>query len=184
MAQHAQLPVESLASNPLLKCFLEEPENQRLYGAGAREELERRFADHYFEIRFLGFIRKHIHYEAQHLLRKTRTKQQIEPLWLNRTVGDEEGTGLEALDLIEDPAESVEDKVIARTDALEDITPHEGLHRALQSLSPRQQLILQLLFVECLTEQEAAEVLEISQQAVNKCKRKALAEIKRLLEAR
>jgi RNA polymerase sigma factor (sigma-70 family) len=179
MTQHAQLPVDSLVSNPLLKCFLEEPENLRLFCEGDHEELERRFAEHYFEMRFLGFIRKHIHYEAQHLLRKSRAMHRQEPLWLNGTVGDEEGTGHETLDLVEDPDVSVEEKVVERTEALGDLTSNEALHAALQSLTEKQQLILQLLYVEGLTEQEAADVLGISQQAVNKSKRKSLAQLRR-----
>ncbi|ASS74439.1 hypothetical protein CIG75_05175 [Tumebacillus algifaecis] len=184
MTQFAQLPVGSLVRNPLLRCFLEEPENQRLFCEGKREELERRFADYYFEMRFLSFVRKHIHFEAQHLLRKVRRKQIQEPLSLNQKVGDAEGTGRETLDLIVDTTVSVEEKVIAQTSALDDLTPHEGLHRALQTLPHKQQLILQLLFVEGLTEQEAAEILGISQQAINKNKRKALAMIRGQLEVK
>lgn len=181
MTQPAQWPIGSQFSNPLLKSFLAEPENQRLFCQGEAEELERRFADHYFERRFLSFIRKHIHYEAQHLLRRLRRKQQVEPLLLNRKVSDEEGTGFEAVTLLADRSMSVEERVVGRTIALADLTSNEQLHVALQTLSPKQQLVLHLLFVEGLSEPEAADTLSISQQAVNKSKGKALEQIRRQL---
>lgn len=181
-------PTATVTNNPLLRRFLQDPDNQRLYEtvfAHGREqdrlELETRFAEHFFEMRFLGYVRKHLHFEALHLLRKNRSRSQREPLVLNADAFSEDGSGIERLDLLEDPGERVEERVVERTEELGNLTGHGPLHEALFKLTDKQQLVLDLLYVRQLTEQEAGDRLGVSQQAVNKIKRQSLHRLRKHL---
>ncbi|HEU4965180.1 MAG TPA: sigma-70 family RNA polymerase sigma factor [Bacilli bacterium] len=173
--------------NPLLQRFLQEEDNRRLYQQVVseereedRRELERRFAEHYFEMRFLGYVRKHIHYEALHLLRKSRDRRRIESLLLNADAYGDEG-GVERLEQVEDESVRLEEQVVERTEELADLTGHGPLHRALFELTVKQRLVLDLLYVRQMTEQEAGDRLGVSQQAVNKIKRQSLHRLRKRL---
>lgn len=181
-------PVVPFFSNPLLHRFLQVPENRHLFSQAVLEEdessrleLERRFADYYYEMRFLGFIRKHIHYEALHLLGKCRTRQQLEQLLLNTPLSNAEDDGAQRIEMLEDPSRSVEEEVVGETQELSDITDDRDLHEAIQSLTQKQQTVLYMLYVEQLTEGEAAKLIGVSQQAINKVKRASLTLLRRKL---
>lgn len=183
---HIQSPVVPFFNNPLLHRFLQDAENRRLFTEVImgqqeedRQELERRFAEHYFEMRFLGYVRKHIHYEALHLISKNRSRQQQEPLVLNMVLGDDEGHGMERIDLLVDPQMSVEGEVVEQTEELVNLTEDPGLHQALLGLSQKQQTVLYLLYVKQMTEQEVANTLHVSQQAINKVKKSSLGHLRR-----
>lgn len=185
MSQTKSSPVVPFFSNPLLHRFMQVPENHALFGnvmlrqeEADRLELERRFAEFYYEMRFLGFVRKHIHYEALHVLRKARHRQAYESLALNSPVGGAEGNGIERIETIRDPRVSVENEVVGRTFDLDDLAADPALHEALHELTDRQQLVLDLLYVQQMTEQEAATVLGVSQQSVNKLKKHSLSRIR------
>jgi RNA polymerase sigma factor (sigma-70 family) len=182
-------PVVPFFSNPLLQRFMQIPENRDLFcnvmlrqEEADRVELERRFAEFYYEMRFLGFVRKHIHYEALHVLRKVRKQKNCESLLLNSPIS-EDGKGIERIETIPDPRVSVENEVIDRALDLEDLAADLQLHEALAELTERQQLVLDLLYVKQMTEQEAASVLGVSQQSVNKLKKYSLNRIRRRLIA-
>ncbi|KEO83073.1 sigma factor-like helix-turn-helix DNA-binding protein [Tumebacillus flagellatus] len=184
---NTQLPVVPFFSNPLLHRFLQSAENRRLFtnviltrNEADRLELERRFAEHYFEMRFLGFVRKHIHYEALHLLNKCRAKERQEALILNTPLGDESGSR-ERIELLEDPGLSVEETVVESSEEWVDLTGNPALHEAIQGLTHKQQTVLYLLYVKERTEAEAAQELGVSQQAINKLKRASLAVLREKL---
>ena len=183
-------PVVPFFNNPLLQRFMQDPDNRELFHDVLshaedvdRLELERRFAEFYYEMRFLGFVRKHIHYEAMHVLRKVRQRQTHESLLLNSPVGGEDSNGMERIETIPDTSVSVESAVVDKTHVLDDLAADPLLHEALGQLTERQQLVLDLLYVQKLTEQEAAEVLGVSQQSVNKLKKHSLNRIRRRLGA-
>lgn len=185
-----QSPVVPFFNNPLLHRFLLDAENRHLFTSVImdrnetdRLELERRFEEHYFEMRFLGFVRKHIHYEALHLLSKNRARQQQEPLTLNMMVGGEDGSGFERIELLEDPNRSVEEEVVEHTLELGNLTEDPALHRALLGLTEKQQTVLYLLYVKGMTEQEIADLLHVSQQAINKVKKASLTLLRRKMPA-
>jgi RNA polymerase sigma factor (sigma-70 family) len=176
-----QSPVVPFFSNPLLHRFLQSADNRRLFtnvvltrNEADRLELERRFAEHYFEMRFLGFVRKHIHYEALHLLNKSRAKAQQEPLLLNMPLSAEESGGHERIELLEDPHTSVETQVMEESEELLNLTGNPALHEAIQGLTHKQQTVLYLLYVKQRTEAEISVELGVSQQAINKLKQSSL----------
>lgn len=183
-------PVVPFFSNPLLQRFLQNVEHNELFSRvilfgreADRQDLERRFAEYYFEMRFLGYVRKHIHYEAMHLLNKSRAHHRKESLLLNTRIGGEEGEGKERVELLPDSSVSVEGRVVDDTFELTNLTDNPSLHEALQSLTPKQQTVMYLLYVKQCTEQEAALMLGVSQQAINKVKRSCLALLRRRLGA-
>jgi RNA polymerase sigma factor (sigma-70 family) len=180
-------PVVPFFSNPLLQRFMQESEVRHLFaeaaggGEGACMELEQRFAEFYYEMRFLGFVRKHIHFEALHVLRRNRARKSQEALLLNSVHGGEDGQGLERIELVPDPRVSVEGEVVGRTIDLGDLTHDPQLHAALQELTEKQRQVLDLLYVKQMTEQEAAAMLGVSQQSINKVKKHCLSRIRRRL---
>jgi DNA-directed RNA polymerase specialized sigma24 family protein len=185
-----QSPVVPFFNNPLLHRFLLDAENRHLFTSVIMErnefdrlELERRFEEHFFEMRFLGFVRKHIHYEALHLLSKCRARQQQESLTLNMMVGGEDGSGFERIELLEDTNMSVEGEVVEHTLELGNLTHDPALHHAILGLTQKQQTVLYLLYVKGMTEQEVADTLQVSQQAINKVKKASLALLRRKIPA-
>jgi len=189
MSRTQSSPVVPFFSNPLLHRFLQSAENRRLFtnviltrNEADRLELERRFAEHYFEMRFLGFVRKHIHYEALHLLTKSRAKAKQEQLILNTPLSTEAGGGgHERIELLEDPNTSVEGVVIEDSEELLNLTGNPALHEAIQGLTQKQQTVLYLLYVKQRTEAEASLELGVSQQAINKLKLTSLSLLRKKL---
>lgn len=62
---------------------------------------------------------------------------------------------------------------------LELVFEDKHLYKIVSSLSPRQKNILHLIFVERLTENEAAQRLGVTKQSINKTKNQILKKIKR-----
>jgi RNA polymerase sigma factor (sigma-70 family) len=187
--KRTQSPKVPFFSNPLLHRFLQVEENRNMFMnvimAGSekdRVELERRFAEYYFEMRFLGFVRKHIHYEALHLLKRRHHRQSFESLMLNSSMG-RDAEGREHIEMLEDPSVSVEAQVVDRVIDLEDLVENQALHQAIQSLTQKQQTVLYLLFIKQMTEADAALALGVSQQSINKVKQQSLQSIRRQLAA-
>jgi len=76
-----------------------------------------------------------------------------------------------------DPASSIFDQPVTDPDPFK----YEALHQAIAKLTPRQQEIVKLYFLEQLTEQEIADQLAISQQAVNQTISRAKDRLRELL---
>lgn len=180
-----QLPKVPFFSNPLLHRFLQVEENRNMFVnvimAGSkndRVELEKRFAEYYFEMRFLGYVRKHIHYEALHLLKRSHHRQKLESLMLNTSAGRDDD-GRERIEMLQDPSVSVEEQVVDQVFRLEELTDNQVLHQAIQGLTQKQQTVLYMLFIQQMTEADAAIALGVSQQSINKVKQQSLASIRR-----
>lgn len=125
------------------------------------ESLEKEFKKYYLKIVVVSYFSKTLYHAAQKFDKKIRKYQSFKRDLLEQ----KEGLYVENID-INDP------------NNIANLFADKNIYKAINKLTGRQKQILYLLYVKNMTEIEVASALDISQQAVNKGKNRALKEIK------
>lgn len=174
--------------NRLLQCFLADENTKNLYLSYLEQPtnykksaIEKLFQIHVRKIQLLSYFSKVLYFESQKYDKKVRRINSVNQLILDKDVNDGEGT---LLDLIE--SENPIDELVFVTsidpEDLEFIFEDKTLHEIVSKLSPRQKVILHLIYVKDWTENEVAQRLGVTKQAVNKTKNQSLKKIKQEYE--
>jgi RNA polymerase sigma factor (sigma-70 family) len=166
--------VESFMSQPehqeLLKEFLTSP------SASAEDCLNEAFKAHYFGIRFTSYVSSSLYFHSVNFDKKIRLHRGRQLLTLDQPLGgDEDGTFKE---MIPDSGEPV----TLPEQSLEDAISDDALLAAFRKLTDRQREILDLAYVKEMSDTEIAKILRVSQQAVSKSHRNALARLREELQ--
>lgn len=173
-----------MIQNRLLQAFLTDEKINNLYisyleqpSAYKKEMIEKLFQIHVRKIQLLSYFSKVLHFESQKYDKKIRHMNSVNQLILDKNVNEGEGT---VLDLIEreQPLDELEFSIPVSSYDLELVFEDKHLYKIVSSLSPRQKDVLHLLFVEGLTEIEAAQRLGVTKQSINKTKNQTLKKIK------
>lgn len=174
-----------MVQNRLLQAFLTDEKINTLYisyleqpSTCKKEMIEKLFQIHVRKIQLLSYFSKVLHFESQKYDKKIRHMNSVNQLILDKNVNDGERT---ILDLIEDEQsfDELEFSIPVSSYDLELVFEDKHLYKIVSSLSPRQKNILHLIFVERLTENEAAQRLGVTKQSINKTKNQILKKIKR-----
>lgn len=173
-----------MIQNRLLQTFLTDEKINNLYisyleqpSAYKKEMIEKLFQIHVRKIQLLSYFSKVLYYESQKYDKKIRHMNSVNQLILDKNVNEGEGT---VLDLIEgeQSLDELEFSTPVSSYDLELVFEDKHLYEIVSSLSPRQKDVLHLLFVEGLTESEAAQRLGVTKQSINKTKNQTLKKIK------
>ncbi|MGR3766209.1 sigma-70 family RNA polymerase sigma factor [Rossellomorea sp. NS-SX7] len=172
-----------LRGNKAVESFMARPEHQELLkefltspSASAEDGLNEAFKAHYFGIRFTSYVSSSLYFHSVNFDKKIRLHRGRQLLTLDQPLGgDEDGTFKDMIADTEDPPSLPEQ-------SLEDAISNETLLHAYRKLTARQRRILDLAYVEELSDTGIAVMLRVSQQAVSKSHRKALASLKKELE--
>lgn len=184
----ALLPSDQRHTDRFLSAFLGRASNRRLVAlaaagdVSAKQRIMARLRLSEVEARFWSYLKKTLQWETARLVRELSERAAIEALTLNEPRNDGDG-GSDAASRVPDrtDAADVAEAVAATAASLEESVENPALSAALAALSPRQQQVLQLLYVADCSEREAAATLGISQQAVNKAKIAGLRRLRRVV---
>ncbi|MGE7839075.1 sigma factor-like helix-turn-helix DNA-binding protein [Viridibacillus arvi] len=167
--------------NRLLETFLSDTENQKLYNsysefptAAKREIIEKRFEYHAKKIHVFSYFTKILLYESRRFDIKNRRLANQNLLVLDKDIDDSNES---LLDLLESRSIEEDSDYFTYT-TLEETIEDKHLHSIVSSLSVKQKEILYLIYIKNLDEETIAVRLDITKQAVNKTKNKALKQIK------
>jgi RNA polymerase sigma factor (sigma-70 family) len=172
-----------LRGNKAVESFMSQPEHQELLkefltspSPSAEDCLNEAFKAHYFGIRFTSYVSSSLYFHSVNFDKKIRLHRGRQLLTLDQPLGgDEDGT---FKDMIPDSGELV----TLPEQSLEDAISDDALLAAFRKLTDRQREILDLAYVKKMSDTEIAKVLRVSQQAVSKSHRNALARLREELQ--
>jgi RNA polymerase sigma factor (sigma-70 family) len=172
-----------LRGNKAVESFMSQPEHQELLkefltspSASAEDCLNEAFKAHYFGIRFTSYVSSSLYFHSVNFDKKIRLHRGRQLLTLDQPLGgDEDGT---FKDMIPDSGEPV----TLPEQSLEDAISDDALLAAFRRLTDRQKEILDLAYVKEMSDTEIAKVLRVSQQAVSKSHKNALARLREELK--
>ncbi|MEL3972955.1 sigma-70 family RNA polymerase sigma factor [Rossellomorea oryzaecorticis] len=172
-----------LKGNKAVESFMTQPEHQELLkefltssSPSAENRLNEAFKAHYFGIRFTSYVSSSLYFHSVNFDKKIRLHRGRQLLTLDQPLGgDEDGT---FKDMIPDSGEPV----TLPEQSLEDAISDEALLAAFRKLTDRQREILDLAYVKEMSDTEIAKVLLVSQQAVSKSHKNALARLREELQ--
>lgn len=179
-----------LLQNDLVISFLKLPLNQEIYIEAIinptpenRQKLDLQFKQFYYKIRFISHISTTLKFNAINYDKRHRLIQSRYPITLDAPFNSEEGEGT-IVDLIVNEAtfDPSADFYLNK-----DIIEHVScpiLYEAINGLTYKQKQIINLAYIKGLSDTEIGAVLNKSQQAISKTHKKALANIKKYIEAR
>lgn len=180
-----------LLQNDIVSSFLKQPLNKQIYYKAISnptkenmKELDNKFKHFYFNIRFISHISTTLHFNSVNFDQRQRKLQSRfqAPRNIVRESGfeSEENNYLESI-----PDENA--KISLNTFlSKEDITKQISsptLYQALNGLSPKQKQIINLAYVNGLSDTEISKLLDKSQQAVSKMHKNALGNLLKFLES-
>ncbi|WP_175989950.1 sigma-70 family RNA polymerase sigma factor [Bacillus sp. Marseille-Q1617] len=172
-----------LRGNKAVESFMTRPEHQELLkeflsspSASAEGCLNEAFKAHYFGIRFTSYVSSSLYFHSVNFDKKIRLHRGRQLLTLDQPLGGEEDGTFK--DMIAD----TEEHLTLPVQSLEDAISDETLLHAYRKLTDRQRRILDLAYVEELSDTDISKILRVSQQAVSKSHKKALAKLKEELE--
>lgn len=162
----------------LLVEFFEMEDNKSLYNNYLKNPskdkkiiLDDRFKKHVYLTRCVAYLIKSIHFYSQKYDYAVRNNSKKYPLILDSPVD-------EAYTLIEKLSTSIQENT-EYSSRLEEYISDPDLFNRLELLTERQKEILYLKYIKELKDNEIAKLLNISQQAINKSKNKALTQLKK-----
>ena len=165
-----------MEKDKILSGFLNIEENRDYYQkymerptAENRKGLDELFRKHMYLICYISYFVKMVHFESKHFDRKQRKRNEMLQLTLDKL----EDSGQRIVELF--PENKVNEYFGCR---LEDLIEDPDLYHSIQSLTDKQKTLLNLIFIEEMTDTEIAKLLGVSQQAITKAKKKALTKLK------
>jgi RNA polymerase sigma factor (sigma-70 family) len=166
--------VESFMTQPehqeLLKEFLTSP------SPSAEDCLNEAFKAHYFGIRFTSYVSSSLYFHSVNFNKKIRLHRGRQLLTLDQPLGGDEDGSFK--DMIPDSGETF----TLPEQSLEDAISDDALLAAFRRLTDRQREILDLAYMKGMNDTEIAASLGVSQQAVSKSHRNALARLREQLQ--
>jgi RNA polymerase sigma factor (sigma-70 family) len=168
-----------LRGNKAVESFMTRPEHQELLkefltspSASSEDCLNEAFKAHYFGIRFTSYVSSSLYFHSVNFDKKIRLHRGRQLLTLDQPLGgDEDGT-------FKDMIPGHGDPILLPEQSLEESITDDSLLHAYRKLTDRQKEILDLAYARELSDTEIADILKVSQQAVSKSHKKALAKLK------
>lgn len=174
--------------NSIIENFLrEDTENNYLYlrfklydDNAALKELEQRFENYIFKLKFLSYIKKSMAFYSNKYRQKKYKQHNNELAILNVK---QDGFEEESINTISDTEIDYIEEIFKpdSTIRFQDIIEDYNLLKAIEALPDRQKEILYKLIVLQKTERELTNELGVSKQAINKSKNKALERLRKEL---
>lgn len=178
---------EKHLQNPVIKSFLEIPENMDLLVEVinnptnlSKTKLDDTFREYYFKIRFTNYLSKAIYFNAINFDKKVN-------LFLdrNKSILDsqlKEGENLTLIDYLVSKEWQEEHEMWNDSSNIADHLSSYSLYKAIQLLTENQRQLLNLAYIYDLNDSEIAIYLNKSQQAVSRSHKKALEKLKEIIE--
>lgn len=178
---------EKELANPLLRGFFQSEDHSlllvRLLSFPTQENmmcLNEAFRRFYIEKQITGYLSKVIHHKARDYTRKYLKDKEACVTTLDQPLKAD--TTSTFLDLVSSEEDDAMDVLLNAMTNLQQHVSRPGLYTALNSLTDRQQVILNFYFLQNYTHKEIGDLLSISQQSVSKTYQKALFHLRKVLK--
>lgn len=165
--------------NNLIKLFLEDPKNKLLYervisnpNVENTKKIDIAFKFFYLKFRFISHISNTLFYNSINFDKRHRLLNSRFSLTLDAPVNKEDETTY--LDLLINERYIDDDKDLFEKGSLKDVVVNEVVYNALNTLTENQLTILNLAYIEQLSDTEIAKKLNKSQQVISKTHKLAL----------
>jgi RNA polymerase sigma factor (sigma-70 family) len=181
---------QEFLSNPVMKAFLNNEEHLSIFATAIsfpskinKGNLNEKFKQFYLELRLTKYLSTLLHYDSINFDKKKRKLADRFPLLLDQPVnyGGEELTLL--VDII--PSDGVvkeSELIFHKSHSLEEHLTDMRLFEAIKILTDRQKRILELSYIEQMSDRRISIELGVSQQSISKTRNKALSRIKEFLK--
>jgi RNA polymerase sigma factor (sigma-70 family) len=167
--------------NPIVKGFLSNKNNYELLVRAItepskmnREKVDQAFTEHYKKVKKIKYISNLIRFFSIDFDKKIRKLNQRFLLTLDQPLAEDNNVSMK--DLLMDTNTSIN---VFEQRSLKDQIENERLYRALDVLTQKQVLILEMIYVNNLTLREIANILDSTPQNVSNLHRKALEKLKK-----
>ncbi|MED4271752.1 sigma-70 family RNA polymerase sigma factor [Geobacillus stearothermophilus] len=167
--------------NPIVKGFLSNKNNYELVVRAItepseinREKVDQAFTAHYKKVKKIKYISNLIRFFSIDFDKKIRKLNQRFLLTLDQPLAEDNNVSMK--DLLMDTNTSIN---VFEQRSLKDQIENERLYRALDVLTQKQVLILEMIYVNNLTLREIANILDSTPQNVSNLHRKALEKLKK-----
>jgi RNA polymerase sigma factor (sigma-70 family) len=168
--------------NPIIKSFLKNEKNWKLFlevicnpTDENKELLDKEFKKFYFGIRFTAFISTALYFNAVNFDKRYRKMLNRYTLTVDKPLKEEEDISFK--DMITDSEAEIQIEWIIQSDDIKDYIADPVLYEAILTLSDKQREVINLAYVKGLSDTEISKVLNKSQQAISKTRKKALKNI-------
>ncbi|HCG4535998.1 TPA: hypothetical protein NJY08_004848 [Salmonella enterica subsp. enterica serovar Typhi str. AG3] len=175
---------KTIIDSPIFESFISKGENEKLYlsyleepSYSKKEKLDEAFTTYTKQKLAISYLKKMIYFESRRFDKKRREFESKQPLILNAPT--EENITLQ--DMIADE-NSENEFQLAFEVSIEDVITDSALMNAVQELSERQSEILYLSYVLNWSDKMIANRYNVSQQAINKSRRKTLNKLREALK--
>lgn len=181
---------QEFLSNPVMKAFLNNNEHLSIFATAIcfpskinKGNLNGKFKQFYLKLRLTKYLSTLLHYDSINFDKKKREQADRFPLLLDQPVNyvGEELTPL--VDII--PSEGVVKEgelIFLKSNSLEEHLTDIRLFEAMKVLTDRQKRILELSYIEQMSDRRISNELKVSQQSISKTRNKALLRIKEHLQ--
>lgn len=166
--------------NKLLSSFLEVEENEKMFleylkvrDEETKKTIEERFKFHVVKIKILKYFANVMHFEAQRFDKKIRNIANKNLLIFDSDVSDVLVEQLEERNSTHDTIDFSNNYL-----GIQDMLENEELFNIINSLKPKDNELLYMIYSAGLDEDEIATTLGVTKQAINKRKNKILTKIK------
>lgn len=160
---HHQLLVEAICSPTL--------EN--------KQRLDDEFRKFYFDIRFTTYISTTLYFNAINYDKRHRKLNKRYQTTLDNPLGEDQDASIK--DLLEDPNSHINEEQVIRSLDIKEHIVDTRLLKAVDQLTKKQKEVIDLAYVNGLSDTEIAKILGKTQQAISKLHKKALERIKAYL---
>jgi RNA polymerase sigma factor (sigma-70 family) len=168
--------------NPIIKSFLKNEKNWKLFlevicnpTDENKELLDKEFKKFYFGIRFTAFISTALYFNAVNFDKRYHKMLNRYTLTVDKPLKEEEDISFK--DMITDSEAEIQIEWIIQSDDIKDYIADPVLYEAILTLSDKQREVINLAYVKGLSDTEISKVLNKSQQAISKTRKKALKNI-------
>lgn len=148
----------------IYKIYMTNPTNEN------KEKLDNQFKKHFYIIRCISYFIKMIYFESRHFDKRERKINKMYKLSLDK----ENESGQKNIELIVD--QQIKDY---SEEKLEQVISDPVLYSTLLSLTDRQRMLLNHIYMDNMKDTEVAMILGITQQAVTKAKNSALSKLRK-----
>ncbi|WP_306008490.1 sigma-70 family RNA polymerase sigma factor [Bacillus sp. MMSF_3353] len=173
---------------PIIQNFLKNPNNNKIFMNYIQnpkskcyiEELDQSFKIFYKKAKIGRYLDNLIHFYSIDYDKKMRKINSRFLLTLNGSGKESTDNGLiEKLDkYCNEDEKTVMELIISNSEGLQDQIENEFLHKALLKLTPKQQCIIELIYVRGLSNIEIAEYFDDSPQNISAIHKRALKKLK------
>lgn len=173
-------------NNVIVQAFLQDDKNKVLLIKAIcsqdkrdSEKIDVEFKKFYFNIRFTSYISNTIYFNAINYDKRYRKISQRHPLTVDKSLQDGGESSLK--DFIVDPKSEMDIEEMMKSPNIEDYITEPFLFDALKDLTPKQKQVIDLAYVNRLSDTEISKRLGKSQQAISKLHKKALEKISKYI---